>query len=137
MIFYHVCSPESVLSILESGQFYPSNVLPQGGDSCLSGYIRGRSYYDQIHVGNGAALYIDWQGPVEELLGEDEVVGKYVFPLAPDTLFQHRGFRACIPMGTDPENIAITVIQGESQCLNVETVSLKRQQLQSTFSPTG
>jgi hypothetical protein len=118
MKFRHVCSPEDLMDILETGEFYPCHVLTEGGDSGINGFLVGETYRNQQLSGEGAEFVIDWQEPYQELLGEDEVIGSYNFPLPADTLCHHRNWRATIPMGTDRVLIGVIDFRVDSCILN-------------------
>jgi hypothetical protein len=121
MEFFHVCSVAAALDIVETREFYPCNIVPEGGDAGISGFLRGETYRDQILGGRGAEIIIPWQGAFKELIRDGEIIGNYGFPLPRDILCHHKNWRAYIPMRTAPALIGVSDFRVDAVVLNPVT----------------
>lgn len=87
--FFHITSLEAAISILRSGTFHP--VQGMQSDAGLNGFECDRPRWtNQYFGGEGAALHLEWSGPVQ--VGDG---------YTPNILFDQMPHRLFVPAGTD------------------------------------
>ncbi|HLW07523.1 MAG TPA: hypothetical protein VKY45_08155 [Marinilabiliaceae bacterium] len=99
---WHICSPESLISIIDSGEFISTFSGDYGYDSglnCYSDEVKGIWNYVQ---GEGAVLHLSWLG----LYGEAKDSLKTPYPK--NRLLIFRGWRAFVPIRSDAYLLRIT-----------------------------
>lgn len=104
MRIYHITSPASAISILESGKFRPTSDNPLNFDSGLNSFRFSAVYQGGQNIRSGARLVMEWAGPV--------VVGPAgAFQMAPGTLYDQYPWRCFIPNQTIGNMLRIVAIR--------------------------
>jgi hypothetical protein len=96
----HICSVDSCIEILFSGQYVPAYSSPQTADSGINCFIEGRDYNkSQYFKGVGVEIQLEWMQPLKEVSIHEP------FPLKPNILYNQECWRAIIPAKTDQEHV--------------------------------
>lgn len=108
--FRHICSLESLFSILVTREFSPVYKSPLAGDSGINGYLEGDAFNrGQEIAGEGAELIIEWGGKIQ-----NDLKAQMEYPLPPNVLVRQGAWRSVIPCRTD--STLIKVVDFEIHC---------------------
>ena len=120
--FKHICSVESLISILEEKIFRPVYKSPLAGDSGINGYLEGDPINrGQAISGEGAELIIEWCGEIQ-----DDPKAKLEFPLPKNVLVRQGRWRSIIPSQTDKSLIKVVDFEINSKVTLLQKLKLKK-----------